>query len=112
MASLPLGFLRVTKGAAEMTQPEQFSQGAKDIGAGALEAAQIPSAVIGPEGELAGQGALASKALSKAGEGVGAPASKAAELVPSASRAGRAFSAVMGAAKRSYKRQRPRRCSA
>jgi hypothetical protein len=43
MASLPLGLLRATKGAAEITQPGQFGQGAKDIGAGALPAAQIPS---------------------------------------------------------------------
>lgn len=43
MASLPLGVLRATKGAAEVSQGE-FKQGAKDIGGGAL---QVGSGQVG-----------------------------------------------------------------
>jgi hypothetical protein len=70
MASLPLGLLRSTKGAGEVTQPGQAWQGAKDIVGGAAQAATIPASFMAPEaGELATDAttgaahALAGKAL-------------------------------------------------
>jgi hypothetical protein len=56
MGSLPLGLLKATKGAAEVTQPGERWQGTKDIVGGALDASTLPGAFVAPEvGELAGQ---------------------------------------------------------
>jgi hypothetical protein len=57
MGSLPLGLLKATKGAAELTQSGQRWQGTKDVAGGALDASQIPGGFVAPEaGELAGAG--------------------------------------------------------
>jgi hypothetical protein len=57
MGSLPLGLLKATKGAAEVTQPGQRWQGTKDVVGGALDASTLPGAFVSPEaGELAGVG--------------------------------------------------------
>lgn len=83
MASLPLGLLRATKGAAEITQPGHFMEGAKDTAAGALQAGDIPLSFVGaPAGAKAAETAAA----------------KVAEVIPNAERAGKAFSQVKAAA--------------
>jgi len=78
MGSLPLGLLKATKGAAEVTQPGQRIQGAKDVVGGALDASTIPSAFVAPEaGELAGEGVdVAATQAAKAAKAVSSAASK------------------------------------
>ena len=78
MGSLPLGLLKATKGAAEVTQPGQRIQGAKDVVGGALDASTIPGAFGAPEaGELAGEGVdVAATQAAKAAKAVSSAASK------------------------------------
>jgi hypothetical protein len=78
MGSLPLGLLKATKGAAEVTQPGQRVQGAKDVVGGALDASTIPGAFVAPEaGELAGDGVdVAATQAAKAARAVSSVASK------------------------------------
>jgi hypothetical protein len=48
MASLPLGLLRTTKGAAEVTQGGKGTQGVGDIISGALQASTMPASLVSP----------------------------------------------------------------
>ena len=76
MASLPLGLLRATKGAAEVTQSGQQWQGAKDMAGGAMQASTIPGAFVAPE------------AAEAAGEQGGKVLTAIRNLLPSKERAG------------------------
>ncbi len=70
MGSLPLGLSKAAQGAAETAQPGQRTQGLKDMGAGALQAATLPGAFVAPEaGEasVAGIDAAAGQAARAAG---------------------------------------------
>ena len=86
MASLPLGLLRATKGAGEVTQSGQTWQGTKDIVGGGLQAATIPSAFIAPQG--------AEAAAAAPGKVAGA----ISKALPSFERAGEALNAAEQAA--------------
>lgn len=74
MASMPLGVLQATKGAGEV-QNGQPLQGAKDMGAGILTAAQMPSAFMGAE--------PAAGAVEAGGEAAAGAVDKAAGMIPS-----------------------------
>jgi hypothetical protein len=84
MASLPLGLLRATKGAAEVTQSGQQWQGAKDMAGGAMQASTIPGAFVAPE------------AAEAAGEQGGKVLTAIRNLLPSKERAGQLFNSVAG----------------
>lgn len=84
MASLPLGLLRGTKGAAEVTQSGQQWQGTKDLVRGAVQAATIPGAFVAPEGAEA------------ASAGGGRVLTAIRNLLPSTERAKQLFSSVAG----------------
>lgn len=72
MGSLPLGLARTAQGGAELAQPGQRVQGAKDVAGGALDASTIPGGFMAPEaGEVAGKGGeLALSQAEKAAQGV------------------------------------------
>lgn len=75
MGSVPLGAARVAKGVPELTSRDRAWQGAKDIVGGIMQTLTIPSMVMTPEAS-------------------GVAASKASEMIPSATRAGKNFEAV------------------
>lgn len=86
MASPVLGPLRTALGATQVASPRnpaEVSQGARNIGGGVMDTAQIPSAFVAPE------------AATALGNGLG----RAAEMIPSTTRAGQNFQTVMQAAK-------------
>jgi hypothetical protein len=98
MASLPLGLLKTVKGGGELAQGKVLP-GVKDVAGGALQAATMPSAFVGgPEAGLVGQGGLATRAVSTAAKGARAASDTVGEFIPSAERAGEAFSQIMSAA--------------
>jgi hypothetical protein len=87
MASLPLGLMRAGQGAGEIAQGK-ISQGAKDAGLGALQAATIPSTFFGgPEVGEVGQAGLVEEA-----------GNRLTGLFPSTARAGAKFDSVMSKA--------------
>lgn len=75
MASLPLGVLKVIKGAAELPQSGKRWQGTKDTLGGALQASTIPAGVAAPE-----EAELASAGIDRAGEAVASGAGKTANV--------------------------------
>lgn len=83
MASLPLGLLRATRGAGELSDG-QVIQGGKDIVGGAGQATEMATPFVAPEAAAAG----ASKVIGAIDN-----------AIPQASRAGQKFSEVMEAAK-------------
>lgn len=86
MASLPLGLLRATKGAAEIPQSGKTWQGTKDLTGGTLQAVTIPSAFVGGPAVEEGSEAIA------AGTG---------KIFGNVERAGQLFNQVKAAAKTS-----------
>lgn len=78
MGSIPLGVLRTSKGAAEVSQGK-FTEGGKDVLGGVSQALTMPSMVAAPEG-------------------VGAGAAAIDRIIPNADRASEAFKGVMTAA--------------
>src|SRR5256885_2002934 len=84
IASLPLGALRATKGAAEITQPDKAWEGTKDVVGGVGQALTIPSAFMG--------GPAVSKGAEAADLAVG-------KVFGDADKAGQLFNKVAEAAK-------------
>ncbi|MGA7523558.1 MAG: hypothetical protein WBW84_13985 [Acidobacteriaceae bacterium] len=72
MGSIPLGALRMIKGAAELPQPGKRWQGTKDVAGGAWQASQEPGFFAAPE-----VGEIAPEMLSKAGDAVASAAGAA-----------------------------------